>query len=208
MKEFFIITILYLISTNYLNAQFQFSVFTGPSITKNRLLFEKVEPSEFAYYEGPSYKLFYNIGLGLCYNLTPRFGAGFDFQFKKIGSDRLFKVFQPLDTFQNSWQTYFSLPVYLFYKPHPKFRFDIGITSNYRHNLIESISGHGIPSFDNTPKLRKCFDFMTGINFKLDKHFDLRIRWEEGLDVIDNEDQDISFFVKNRAFHFNLVYTL
>ena len=122
-------------------AQLNHGFFIGPSITKNRLLFDQVEPQEFTSYEGPSYKLFYNLGYKFNYIFKNKVGLGLDVQFKKIGSDRLFKYFLPKDTFLNSWQSYISFPVYFIYNPDNNYSFELGMTSNYRLSEAEDVQG-------------------------------------------------------------------
>lgn len=190
--------------------QFSHSFFAGPSITQNRLLLDGVEPQEFILFDGPSYKIFYNLGYRLKYTLNRKFALNVEAQWKKIGSDRLVRVVFPLDTLENSWQNYICMPLYLSYRATTKVAVETGLSSNYRLDEAESSTAENSPQFDIRRRFKSCFDFLLAINFELSNDFDFRIRWEEGIDVINNE-FNLNYsheYVKNRAFHFSLIYKL
>lgn len=192
------------------STQFSHSFFVGPSVTKNRYLFKKVEPITFLKYDGPSYKIFYHIGYSLKYKLNDKWALGLDIQWKKIGSDRLFYVIFPKDTFQNSWQNYISIPLYVSFKFHPLIEVETGLTSNYRLGEAESVIRPNTASFSIDPKFKTCFDIIIGLNFSISKRFNIRPRLEEGIDIVDAPyDPNVnSYAVKNRAFHIGIVYKL
>ena len=189
-------------------SQFSHSFFAGPSITQNTLLLDGIEPQEYLKFDGPSYKIFYNFGYRLKYRLNKRFAFNVEAQWKKIGSDRLKRIVVPLDTLENSWQNYICIPLYLSYMATSKVAIETGLSSNYRLNEAASSIDKKSPQLDIRPQFKSCFDFLFAINFELSKDFDFRIRWEEGIDVIDKEfDLSVNHeYIKNRAFHFSFIY--
>lgn len=192
-----------------IDAQFNHAFYAGPSITKNRLLYQNHETQVYTVWAGPAYTLYYNLGYQLKYNLSTTWSLNVELQWKRIGSSRLYIYDQPEKKIQNSWQNYISAPFFVSYKPLEIVSFDLGFTSNYRLDEASNSLYFG-PIFNIYPKYKNCYDVLVAINFYLNRSFDFRAKWEEGIDVIDGEFVKGSNLtsVKNRGYHFSLIYKI
>ncbi|HMW39486.1 MAG: hypothetical protein K1X68_12975 [Saprospiraceae bacterium] len=185
------------------SGQFTHSFFLGPSITKNRLLLYGVDDRVYIYNDGPTYKLFYNLGYRLEFNWKRKFGLCAELQYKKVGSDRVeFDLVR--DRYQDAWQYYISIPTLLLFKTDRGHSFGIGYVLNYRLDEAKDNTFYGA-YFKIDKKYKYCHDVAIEYVLKLNTRFFVKIRWEEGLDPV--HEIYLSEF-KNRSFHFSLMYKI